>query len=319
MTMKKITAFLLAMLLVVSFAACGNTEDPTEPATEPPTEAPTEPVDMVNSLSLVLQESADSFKSLNIMDNGDGTVYVEMHSEIIKKGNLDASVMQSVSEAFENSGLKALNEQNVASDNQDIMCSMFVECSENFIMADIYGEVPEAFATGYAAMESCIAGLMADIPEYVPAPQVTGNIADSDKTALDAILAGLTLEAPDAFAINGISVDDEAFAYSTGLPSAEGIASAVSFSPMMTTSAYSLVIVTLAEGTDADAVAKSFEDNIDWLKWICVQPDGAAVAVKDNQVLCLLGSGELYTQTITAIEGANWIPYSSLENPNLEG
>ena len=87
----------------------------------------------------------------------------------------------------------------------------------------------------------------------------------------------------------------------------------------MNASAYSLVIVTLAEGADAAAIATSFEENIDWLKWICVQPQSAAIAIKDNQVLCLLGSNEIFAQTVTAIDAAGWMPVANLENPNLEG
>ena len=319
--MKKLTALLLAMLLVFSFVACGNNNEPTEPATEAPTEAPTEPAELVNSMSLILQESADNMKMLSIGDNGDGTVYVEMRGDVIKMGNLDAAVMETISQALENSGLKAFNGQNVSSENMDISCNMYIDCGEEAIyMMDAYGEIPEGFAAGYAAMENCIAELMKDIAEYVPAPVIMGEVAESDMAALNAIIDGMALEVPDAFGINGIPTDDaEMFSYSTGLSSADGIASAVTFAPNMNTSAYSLVIVTLADGADSAAIAKNFEDNIDWLKWICVQPDSAAIATKDNQVLCLLGSAEIFTQTITAIDAAGWVPVANLENPNLEG
>lgn len=319
--MKKLTAFLLAMLLVVSFAACGNNNEPTEPATEAPTEAPTEPVDVIQSLSISLQENADSQKSLNAYFNDDGTVYVQMYSDVVKKGNLDASVMETITIALENSGLKALDGTNEYGENQDIVCSMFIDCGDDvYVMADIVGEVPEAFATGYAALESCIAELMADVPEYIPAPVISGVISEGDKAALDAIINGMTLENPESFIISSIPTDDaEVFSYSTGLSSTDGISSAVSFASQMMTSAYSVVIVTLEEGTDVNAVAKDFEDNIDWLKWICVQPDSATIATKDNQVLCVLGGGEIFTQTITAMDAAGWTPVANLENPNLEG
>ena len=319
--MKKLFALLLAMLMVFSFAACGNTEDPTEPPTEAPTEAPTEPVEQVHSMSIILQESADSMKMLSISDNGDGTVYVEMRGDVIKMGNLDASVMQTVSQAIETSGLKAFSGQEVSGENMDISCSMYIDCGEEAIyMIDAFGAIPEGFAAGYATVESCIADLMKDIAEYVPAPVVMGEIAESDMNALNAIMSGLTLENPEAFGITGIATDDaEMFSYSTGLPSADGVASAVSFAPNMNASAYSLVIVTLAEGADSAAIAKAFEDNINWLKWVCVQPKSAAIAIKDNQVLCLLGSDEIFAQTVTAIDAAGWMPVANLENPDQEG
>lgn len=318
MTMKKITAFALAMLLVFSFAACGNNNKLDEPVTEAPTQAPTEPVELVKSLSLSIQ-TAEGQKFLNISDYGDGSVAVEMRGDIIKKANMDPSIMFEVSIALEKSGLKALNGENLTGEDPDIICSMFIECGEEFLMADYTGVIPENFSVGYAVMEDCIAQLMADVPEYIPAPAESGIIADSDKAALDAILSGITLDAPDSFAISGIGPEDEAFTYSTGLSGAEGIASAVRFGPMMNTSPYSLVIVTLAEGADTSAIAKDFEDNIDWLRWVCVEPECAAVAIKDNQVLCVLGSGDLFSQTITSIQAAGWLPCATLENPNMAG
>ena len=323
--MKKLTALLLAMLLVFSLVACGNNNEPTEPATEAPTEAPTaaptEPVDVISSLSISLQESADSTRSLNVYPNEDGTIYVQMYADVIKKGNLDGSAMQDITIALENSGLKALDGQNVYGENQDIICSMFIDCGDDiYMMADVIGEIPEAFATGYAAMEACIAQLMADVPEYIPAPTINGNIAEGDMAAINAIIGGMTLDNPEAFVIENVATDDaELFGYMTGLPTADGVASAVKFASQIMTSAYSVVIVTLEEGTSVETIAKSFEDNIDWLKWICVQPEGAAIAVKDNQVLCLLGSAEIFTQTITAMDAAGWTPVSTLENPNMEG
>lgn len=323
--MKKLTALLLAMLLVFSLVACGNNSEPTEPATEPPTEAPTaeptEPVDVINSLSLLLQESADSQKSLSVIPNEDGTIYVQMYADVIKKANLDASAMETITIALNNSGLKTLDGQNVYGENQDIVCSMFVDCGDDvYVMADVIGEIPEAFATGYAAMEACIAELMADVPEYIPAPVVNGNIAENDMASLQAILDGMILENPESFVIENVATDDaEMFAYMTGLPTADGVATAVKFASQIMTSAYSVVIVTLEDGANAETVAKSFEDNIDWLKWVCVQPDSAAIATKDNQVLCLIGSADIFTQTVTAMDAAGWTPVSTLENPNLEG
>lgn len=318
--MKKLIALLLAMLLVFSFAACGGNEEPTEPATEAPTEAPTEPVAQVKSLSVVIQNSATDLKTLIVRPNEDGTMYVEMRGEITKIGNLDASILEKISIALEESGMKAFHEQSVMGENPEVYGGMFIEIGEEFLSADFSGEIPEEFAQSYAALEKCFVELTAELPEYVPSPVIVGVIPENDLASINAIIGGLTLDNPEAFGIAVIPTDDaEVFAYSAGLPSTEGIASAVNFYPNMNASAYSLVIVTLTEGTDAEVIAKSFEENIDWLKWVCVQPDSAAIAIKDNQVLCLLGSGEIFAQTVTAMDAAGWVPVANLENPNLEG
>jgi len=83
------------------------------------------------------------------------------------------------------------------------------------------------------------------------------------------------------------------------------------------TSAYSLVLVTLTEDADAAAIAADFEANIDWLKWVCVQPTNALIAEKDNMLLCLLAADEAYTDTAAAIAAAEWTEVKTLNNPNM--
>ena len=83
---------------------------------------------------------------------------------------------------------------------------------------------------------------------------------------------------------------------------------------MMMTTAYSLSIVKLEEGADADAVCADFAANVDWQKWVCVMPTNALVAVKDNMVLCLVAAGELYAMTASGIESTGWTVVETLEN-----
>ena len=191
------------------------------------------------------------------------------------------------------------------------------ESDDSMISADFYGEIPEAFLTGYAAMEACFDILTAEMPEYVAVPMEMGEIADSDRAALNTILENMTLEGPaDSYAITGFA-KDEYFATSLGLSSDEGVASGLNFAPMMMSVAYSLNIVTLEEGADVNAVAEDFENNIDWLRWVCVQPSDVLIATQGNQVLCLLGADAFYQMTATAIEAAGWTTYSTLQNPNM--
>ena len=155
-------------------------------------------------------------------------------------------------------------------------------------------------------------------PNYVPAPQEMGIIADADRLAINEILENMQIQGIDSFTMANLdTADSESFGYASGLSSAEGIESGLQFAPNMMTTPYSLVIVTLTDAANADAVAKDFENNIDWRKWVCVSPSNAAVAVKDNQVLCLVGSEDLYQQTITAIGEAGWSPVANLENPDM--
>ena len=330
--MKKITALLLALLMVASLAACGGTGNETtvptttEPETTiPETTAPEnvegETSDVVTAegieyFSLTLGENYDSIKSLSAYYNEDGTVAVDYMGEVRKMGNLDASVMDAIEAALATSGLVELNGQEDYQEGE-ASGSMYISYADgNMLSANYGGVIPEAYTNAFAAMETCFQTITADLAEYVPEPMVVGEIAESDKAALDGILANMTLDTPDAYMISGVA-KDEYFAAAMGLSSDAGIVSGVSFAPMMMTSAYSLNIVTLEEGASVDTVAADFNSTLDWLKWVCVQPSNALIATKDNQVLCLMGSEDLYNQSVSAIEAAGWTTVQSLTNPNL--
>ena len=88
--------------------------------------------------------------------------------------------------------------------------------------------------------------------------------------------------------------------------------------PMMNATAYSLVIVTL-ESTDLTAdVRQDFANNLGWRNWVCVAPEQALIARKDNVVLCLMASDPMFTQTANAIETAGWTEMEFFRNPDLE-
>ena len=76
--------------------------------------------------------------------------------------------------------------------------------------------------------------------------------------------------------------------YYTGLDSAENITEAAFFEPMMGSIAYSMVMVRVAEGTDAKAVAESMKSGIDTRKWICVEADDMMVAGYGNVVMLIM-------------------------------
>jgi hypothetical protein len=52
------------------------------------------------------------------------------------------------------------------------------------------------------------------------------------------------------------------------------------------------------------------------MKWVCVAPTDALVAVKDNMVLCLIGADQLFELTSAGVEAAGWTVVETLENPN---
>ena len=74
----------------------------------------------------------------------------------------------------------------------------------------------------------------------------------------------------------------------TGLDSAEKISEAAAFEPMMGSIAFSMVLVRVAEGADAKAVAESMKSGIDTRKWICVEADDLKVAGFGDVVMLMM-------------------------------
>lgn len=339
MNFKKITALLLALMMLLSFAACDSSEskdsddkkdnnkpsqsveDPTPETTAPEVTEPDAEVLPLETLSMTMTQEDGSSVSLIVYPNYDGTVHLDYVGDTVKRADLDESVMALISEAFAKSGLSALADRY---DEYNAVCGSFAASTADgtYIGGEVYAEtmdtLPAEFLTGYYVVDGCFLALMEDVPEYVPEPVIIGEIAEGDMAAIDAILDGMQIENIDAFAITGV-VKDEFFATTMGLSSDAGIASGVQLVPMMMSQAYALNIVTLEDGTDASAVAADFEANIDWMKWVCVSPDQAMIAVKGNQVLILLGQADLYTTSAAAIEAAGWTTTTTLTNPSYVG
>ena len=74
----------------------------------------------------------------------------------------------------------------------------------------------------------------------------------------------------------------------TGLDSAEKITEAAAFEPMMGSLAFSMVLVRIADGADAKAVAESMKSGIDTRKWICVEADDLKVAGFGDVVMLIM-------------------------------
>ena len=77
----------------------------------------------------------------------------------------------------------------------------------------------------------------------------------------------------------------------TGMDSAEGLTDIAVYEPMMGSIPFSLVMVRVAEGTDAKTVAEAMKAGIDTRKWICVEADDLqVVGYGDVVMLIMVGS-----------------------------
>lgn len=93
--------------------------------------------------------------------------------------------------------------------------------------------------------------------------------------------------------------DTDALTYNTGLTSAEEITEAAVSEPMMG-QPYSLVLVRVADGVDAAAVAQKMFDKIDGRKWVCMEADTRVAASYGDVAMFFMVSSEFAQQVTTA-------------------
>ena len=86
--------------------------------------------------------------------------------------------------------------------------------------------------------------------------------------------------------------DADAVYYELGLNSAESIAEAAVFGPMMSSMAFSLVAAQVVEGADAEAVAEEIKNGVDPRKWVCVEADEVMTAVSGDVVMLIMLNSE---------------------------
>lgn len=313
--MKKLISILLAVFLLCGCTA-GKPAETTLPTET--TQAPTIPTyaeveNPVTFLSVSMGEDYENILRMDVFYNEDGSVHVEYVGDVKKVGTFDANVMHGITEAFLQCGLTALHGQDAYGEGE-ANASMYVEMEDTTMYAvGFSGKVPQAFQDGYEKLNQFFAALTENVPVYVPQPLVLGEVEEALLRPVFDILYNSGIQQLDAYTISQV-VKDEYFTYTTGLSSEEGIASAVSCAPVMMTDAYSLVIVKL-DGAKADAVCADFEENLDWLKWVCVAPDKAMIAVKDDMVLCLMAVEQVFEGTAAGILKTGWTEVKTLERP----
>ena len=93
-----------------------------------------------------------------------------------------------------------------------------------------------------------------------------------------------------------------AITYFTGLSSAESITDVCVYEPMMGSQAFSLVMVRVAEGQDAQKVAQQMKDNIDPRKWICVMANEVMAAGYGDTVMFIMLDSEMKLSAQTYVD-----------------
>ena len=100
------------------------------------------------------------------------------------------------------------------------------------------------------------------------------------------------------FAFDSMAVDfDDEYAVSsyTGLTmdDVEKLDAAIVSEPMMSSQAYSLVLVRVKDKVDAADIAQKMADGINQRKWVCVEADDLTVVSKDDVIMLFMADKEL--------------------------
>lgn len=120
----------------------------------------------------------------------------------------------------------------------------------------------------------------------------------ADLTALvDQIYAGVSIEMPMLMTQELDMTDVENVKYFTGLENVDNVEYVVASEPMMTSQAYSLMLVKVKDGVDANSIAKTMNENVDERKWICVTAE-KIYSVASGDVVCLVMSNADTAKTV---------------------
>ena len=100
-------------------------------------------------------------------------------------------------------------------------------------------------------------------------------------TLVDKIYEGLELF-PSLATMELDLTDMEMVTYETGLTSVEDVDGIVVSAPMMSSQAYSMILVKAKDASKADLIAKEMNDNVNPNKWICVFAEKVYNKIKED-------------------------------------
>ena len=320
--MKKILAIILAAVLVLSCAACGgnspatgDTQQTTEGTTQPSQEiVPVEVENPVTYMQLSMSGEDGVQVYINAYDDGMGGACVEYQGEVKKVGDFELSILHNFTQELEKAGVADLNGKSESGDGLAFGAIYVTYKDETTASADFTGVLPQEFVDFYNKMDAFAQLVVADLPVYVPMPAVMGEVDETVKAEILAIMEKSGLPNLDGFAITQVAMD-EYFGTTVGLTSTEGVVGGVTCGPMMMATPYSLAVVTVKDETAAQAVAADFTDDINWAPWVCVFANKAMVAKQNDMILFLLANTEMYDATAQAIKQGNWEIIQEVENP----
>ncbi len=189
--------------------------------------------------------------------------------------------------------------------------------SQNDTSSSEQPEIPEVPAPGVGLPENGdVSSETPDLPDSpdsseesdtnmtLPADKLPGaankddasdTVSLSNKTTADIIEMLYAKKSVDLY-LDTLKVDvtdADSVKFYTGLSSTDGLKEISVSEPMMSSQAYSLVLVRVTEGTDAASVAASMKSGINPAKWICVEADHVMAASSGDLALLFMVQSDL--------------------------
>lgn len=115
------------------------------------------------------------------------------------------------------------------------------------------------------------------------------NNAQDLSSLVDKIYKGVKTEMPSVQTEKIDVTDADMVKAFTGLDNGNDIDALVVSEPLMSSQAYSLVLVKVKEGVNANSLAKTMNENINIRKWICVSAEKVYTTTSGN-IICLVMS-----------------------------
>lgn len=117
--------------------------------------------------------------------------------------------------------------------------------------------------------------------ETLPADLTAETVIDAIYNAFDTQLGSLMTMPVDLS-------DADALRYFTGLTDASVLVEAAVSEPMMSSQAYSMVVLQVTDPSQAESVARQVMAGVDPVKWLCVSAEDMAAAVSGNWVMFVM-------------------------------
>lgn len=104
---------------------------------------------------------------------------------------------------------------------------------------------------------------------------------------MEQLVAGIN----DELMVGTVEITADMYEY-YALPALEGLYAVVSM-PMIGSIAHEVVLVEVPEGTDAEAFATQMENQLNPMKWVCVQPENTWVKAFGNYVVSVMSTADM--------------------------